>query len=729
MSTAMPTRRVKRSERRRCAKACDNCKRRKERCDGCHPCGRCRSRHVSDDCTFTSSPRLSSINPIISRPGTLPEGHDIPAQDNLSGLGWTASHEEPSAATHSSSSPLLHGFNGLDITHIPQVSRLIQDGHGKVMFIGDSANLAFLQIIRRLVRESLGPCQFAEDPLGHLLIETTPLNQSDWILEMVSRPPARPEPADAQYLITWYLRATNCLLNLYDERELYQVWSRWIQAIDDGREPKAVSAILFLIFAIGAQACPDDRDDDAERYFNYGRFLTISGIMEEPGLSTVRANILITMYLLAASRRNAAFMYLGTAVRAAYALGIHRRDINALFDLADYTARERLWKALRILDLFMSASLGRPPSTHETRDTSAKANYSACNDLCAIFEEILTDVYSKRMVSTDILERITEHHRQWTNKFLTGLAVDDIQPTQFIEVDGGKAIPNIGLFHLKEAYYWTIMLLARPFLIENVSKHLSKVAADDPLEAENGVADSSSDLVVTRACVDSAIRTVDLLRMLQTSEEVPKRLPVVVNSLFMAALVIGLAQLGDMSRLFPLEKSLSCARALLAVFGRHDAVASRNLAIVDNLQTACSLYLEKMESRRMERQSILVGGLFGVVHGDTTTDCPVAVEREEAHEEQQDCTRLPGLDHAPFINPVGLPSCSNGNSLSSSDSGTEPMIGLSTDLQGMDDLILPMYPRTLMFETFDKDIPLFPTVDARHPAWDLGQENEGELLI
>ncbi|KAH7259814.1 hypothetical protein B0J15DRAFT_581810, partial [Fusarium solani] len=570
----MPTRKVKRSERRRCAKACDNCKRRKERCDGCHPCGRCRTstRSSADRGLFPKS-TTSPLRTICLR----------------------------SAAAHSSSSPLLHGFNGLDITHIPQVSRLIQDGHGKVMFIGDSANLAFLQIIRRLVRESLGPCQFAEDPLGHLLIETTPPNQ--------------PEPADAQYLITWYLRATNCLLNLYDERELYQVWSRWIQAIDDGREPKAVSAILFLIFAIGAQACPDDRDDDAERYFNYGRFLTISGIMEEPGLSTVRANILITMYLLAASRRNAAFMYLGTAVRAAYALGIHRRDINALFDLADYTAREKLWKALRILDLFMSASLGRPPSTHETRDTSAKANYSACNDLCAIFEDILTDVYSKRMVSTDILERITEHHRQWTNKFLTGLAVDDIQPTQFIEVDGGRTIPNIGLFHLKEAYYWTIMLLARPFLIENVSRHLSKVAADDPLEAENGVAESSSDLVVTRACVDSAIRTVDLLRVLQTSEEVPKRLPVVVNSLFMAALVIGLAQLGDMSRLFPLEKSLSCARALLAIFGRHDAVASRNLAIVDNLQTACSLYLEKMESRRMERQSILVGGLFGVGGG------------------------------------------------------------------------------------------------------------------
>ncbi|KAI8718165.1 Zn(2)-C6 fungal-type domain-containing protein [Fusarium sp. LHS14.1] len=709
----MPTRKVKRSERRRCAKACDNCKRRKERCDGCHPCGRCRTRHVSDDCNFASSLRLSSINPIVNRPVALPEDHGIPDQGNLSSL----------------SSPLSHGFNGLNITHIPQVSRLVQDDHGKVMFIGDSANLAFLQIIRRLVRESLWPCQFAEDPLSHLLIETTPPSQSDWILEMVSRPPARPEPADARYLITWYLCATNCLLNIYDERELFQVWSRWIQAKDNGREQKAVSAILFLIFVIGAQACPDNRDDDAERYFNYGRFLTISGMMEEPGLSTVQANILITMYLLAASRRNAAFMYLGTAVRAAYALGIHRRDINALFDLADHTARERLWKSLRVLDLFMSASLGRPPSTHETRDTSAKADYSASNDLCAIFEEVLTDVYSKRMVSTDILERITEHHRQWTNTFLTGLEVDDIQPTQFVEVDGGNTVPNIGLFHLKEAYYWTIMLLARPFLIENVSRHLSKVAAGDPLETENGGADTSSDLVVTRACVNSAIRTVDLLRVLQTSKQVPKRLPFVVNSLFHAALVIGLAQLGDMSRLFPLEKSLSCARALLAIFGRHDAVVSRNLAIVDNLQAACSLYLEEMESRRMERQSILVGGLFGVVHVDTTTDIPITVESGEAQEEQQDCAKLSRLDHAPFIDSVGLPSCSNGNSISSISSGTEPMIGLSTDLQGMDDLILPMSPRTLMFETFDKDISLFSTVDARHHAWDLGQENEGELLI
>ena len=600
---------------------------------------------------------------------------------------------------------------------VPQLSRLIQDGRGKFMFIGDSANLSFLQSIRRLVRDSLGPCAFADDPLRHLLVEATPEGRGNWISEIVKRPTPRPDPERARYLVRWYMRATSCVLNLSDEFEIQASLSRWLESSHDGPEQDANNAIFFLILAIGAQTCPEHLDDLAEQYFNYGQFLTVSGIMEDPSIATIQAYVLITMYLLGASRRNAAFMHLGIAVRAAYALGIHRDDINALFDRPEYVVRERLWNVLRVLDLFMSASLGRPPATCETRDTKAHANYSASNDLCAIFEAVLTQVYSKRMVLPQALERISEHHRQWAVKFMSGLAVDNIRPSEYIDTDQGEREPNIGLYHLKEAYYWTIMLLARPFLIESVSRHVSQTTTAASAGTSTPPTTSSpSDQVLAYACVDSAIRTVDLLRGLVTSRSpVPKRLPFVVNSLFVAALVLGLAQFADMDRAFPLERGLAGARALLAVFGRHDAVARRARHIADDLHAACGAYRDGRARRKMERQSLLIGGLFGSVHGREALS-PPAEARGARHHHRQAATYGGALGSEAGDGEADGHGHEHGGSFGA---GTQPFVGMDDhesllmlpDLAGMAGMALPLSPQTLVFDSFDDDIPLASAVD------------------
>ncbi|KAM5344690.1 hypothetical protein ACJ41O_010552 [Fusarium nematophilum] len=591
----MASRRVKPWERRRCARACDNCKRRKERCDGRLPCGRCTKRQVIDQCSFSRSPRALN-SPVSSRDNVSSDsfGLDIGPLDPL--LLDTSSIHHPTDVQGT-----LHST--------PTPSRPNADNAAD--YVSDSANISFLQVVRNLVRESLGPCQFAQDTPESVPPEKTPATQPGWALDAAKQPPERPEPAEAHYLTRWYLRATNCIVTLIDEQELHDSLSEWLRAPADELSYQPQTAIFFLIFAIGCQTCPENRDDTAEKYFNYGRFLNMSH-MEVPSVSTVQAHALITMYLLGASRREAAFMYLGPAVRAGYALGIHQRNTNAQYDNAEYRRRERLWKTLRILDLFLSASLGHPPSTCETRDTGAQANYSAATDLCVIFEVILTNVYSRRAMSKDALEKISQRHRRWSKRFTTGLAADDIEPTEFIETDEGGKAPNLGLYHIKEAYYWTIMLLARPFLVQSMSKRVSKAAESNSFD-ECPTSRTSLGHVVSHACVDSAIRTVDLLSGLKSSEHLPKRLPFVVNFLFVASLVLGLAQFGDLDCVFPLGKSLARARKLLSLF-QCDAGSRRNLATVDNLRAACDLYLEKRSRRKMERQSLLIRGLFGVVH-------------------------------------------------------------------------------------------------------------------
>ncbi|KAG9503690.1 hypothetical protein J7337_003642 [Fusarium musae] len=684
----MPSRKLKDSERRRCANACYTCKRRKERCDGRQPCGRCVTRGVDSECSFTPSPttkrRVRSARPPSSGAGNLQGSISPSVSSSIEVFDQTPPQLSNQAG---------HGSHK-DHTERAQFSTLIQDGHGKFVFIGDAANLSFLQIIRRLVRDSLGPCAFTEDALQYLMVEAKPSDSSTWFVNIMDDTPAIPDEEEARYLVSWFFRSTSCVLNLFEEREITESMASWYQKCSGGPEDKASVAVFFLIFAIGAQTCPENRDKEAEQYFNYGRFLTASIIMDDISISAVQSNILITMYLLGASRRNAAFMYLGSAVRAAYALGIQRHDVNKHFKQSEYLLRERLWKVLRVLDLFMSASLGRPPSTHETRNTGTDENYSASNDLCAIFEDILTNIYSPQKVSNTHLERISEHHRQWANKFPLGLATDSIKPSKFIDEANGKESPNIGLCHLKEAYYWTIMLLARPSLTKSVSKHMCK-ASKDMSQWEPPTAATEPDQVLAFSCVDSAVRTVDLLKVMGDNREIPKRLPFVVNSLFVAALVLGTAYFNDLDHIFPLEKSITGVRSLMARFSTHDPVAKGALQTIDNLQTVCNIYVDERARRKMERQSLLVRNLFGTVHDVSRPQTPNQHDKAKATSTSDFSQSETIFDTWSFDESVGH---------------------MDGELMGMlphealEAFSLPT-PTTITFDSFDAGFPLFSTVD------------------
>ncbi|WYZ37010.1 hypothetical protein EsH8_II_000516 [Colletotrichum jinshuiense] len=603
----MPTKRVRQSERRRCVKACGNCKRRKERCDGQQPCRRCVIRRVEGDCAFAVPPiNFASTGSSSARSPVRIDPHDSPSARDLFHTYGSASFDETGISpSHNrrASSQISHLSQS---TVVPQVSRLIADGKGRFMFIGDAANLAFLKVIRRLVRGRVGSCPFTDDPLRHIMVEATPEGRPQWIITNPADIPAKPSSEQARYLLRWYLRATNCILDMFNELELLKDLERWLGGLSTSQDEEAMNCIFFLIFGIGAQRCPDDRDADAEKYFNYGRFLAVSYAMENPTNNTVRSYVLICVYLLGASRRNSAFMHLGVAVRAAYALGIHRRDNPAMFSVEEQDNRERLWKALRILDLFLSASLGRPLATSETRDTAANENYSASLDLCAIFESILNDVYAKRMVSTDTLERISEQHRRWAAKFSDGLAADGVRPGKYVKADDGEKYPNVGLYHMKEAYYWSIMLLSRPFLIEFVSRNITR-SQTLPMWGDESPLTSASDQLLVHACVDSAIRTIDLLSSLLSDKNVSKRHPFVINSVFVSALVLGLAAFGDLDNTFPLDKGLVDAQSLLRKFSKHDPVANRELSIVEHLQGACILYKDRRARHKMECQGMLIG--------------------------------------------------------------------------------------------------------------------------
>lgn len=79
------------------------------------------------------------------------------------------------------------------------------------------------------------------------------------------------------------------------------------------------------MIAIGAQSCPDEPENvQIERFFvERGQRRAFANMLEDPSLDLVRVFLLLSFYMFGACRRNAAFMYLGVAARAAVALGLH----------------------------------------------------------------------------------------------------------------------------------------------------------------------------------------------------------------------------------------------------------------------------------------------------------------------------------------------------------------------------------------------------------------------
>ena len=315
-------------------------------------------------------------------------------------------------------------------------------------------------------------------------------------------------------------------------------------------------------------------------------------------------------------QRSTSKIHLSIAIQTAHSLGIHQPDVLDLFPSEEVPNRERLWKVLRVLDLFLSTYLGQQPSTTETRDTMSQQGYSASTDLCYIFEKILAEMYAKQEVTPSVLQHISRHHREWASHFQEGLLTDRISAEENIGSQDNRELPNIGLCHLKEAYYWTILLITRPYLLEMVQKRVAIDSRLLPSAATNKIHSllpRDSDDLLAHASVNSAVLTIDLLQGVLTAEKIPRRLPFMINSIFNSALVLGLGFFADMNSIFPLSRAMCLAEALLRRFEAHDALARWCLRIVKELHDACDELMKRRSESRLKHQRSLVEGLFGDV--------------------------------------------------------------------------------------------------------------------
>jgi hypothetical protein len=193
-----------------------------------------------------------------------------------------------------------------------------------------------------VMKKYMGPSPFTENQFQSNMLEMEMIRDENPVTPDLSR-------GDKLALVQLYREAVRCglisatppsltdssqasgILDLFSVAEIHRFLDRHnalspsIQIGEEDRQARAEQAMLNMMLAIGHQ-CRGRSTHHATRYFTCAQKYAFEGFLCDPSLDMVRVFLLMAFYMLGACHRNAAFMYLGIASKAACALGLHRKE-------------------------------------------------------------------------------------------------------------------------------------------------------------------------------------------------------------------------------------------------------------------------------------------------------------------------------------------------------------------------------------------------------------------
>ncbi|KAF2771096.1 hypothetical protein EJ03DRAFT_359405 [Teratosphaeria nubilosa] len=598
----------------RIGNACDNCKARKVRCDGQTPCGYCCKRQKPLICTYSPQKRRRKAHnepsaavhvgsAYSTTASATPQGH--PTHEGLPIAGVASRHSAPHASLSEAAD---------EPTDVDLAGRLVKDAHGKLVFIGDCAPLSFYQSVRRLLSNTVDTANLSHHQSRASLVQNQSAAANP---DSGHPPPVRVE--DIHDHVQAYQSLTTSLVDLFGGSDLSKALISWAR---HGIHSGLSSAVFYLVLANGASGIGDNHRA-AQDYFEYAKSQALYGLGGDLSIETVQAFILITLYLLKACQTNAAFVFLGIAARAAYAVGIHRTEANAMFGEAMGRQRGQIWKSLRAVDLFLSTSMGRPPATS---DVDCTVPYSSLHEhheercdmlnaqvqILLIVEDVVLEVYSRKKITLAITEGLSGQLRDWSNRWLRRL--QQVLSSASIQ---DEAQTN-GACQVICSYYYAVMLVSRPFLMYEACRRLS----DQQHNSTHGVnkIDSSSPgkAKLADACIDSASMLVDTAQKLIDRQTVSRSMPLIISWLFASSLALGLGLLCGFGRI--LERYGRTCVTALDYFAKTDSLAVHYSLIGRSLVDLAVEYLEQQEVRERRMRTESSSQLFGLIQSCAQND-------------------------------------------------------------------------------------------------------------
>ncbi|KAI1427113.1 fungal-specific transcription factor domain-containing protein [Xylaria sp. FL1777] len=595
------------SLRERVSQACDTCKQRKVKCDGKTPCSYCKKRHREKTCHFSPSTRRRRRHSENSaRNSTTSPSVIAPPSSIRSTTPITTSTPTVPIPSSTRISPTLTRHSDVSAeeeAEVPRDARLICDAQGRLVFIGDCAPLSLFQTVRQIVTSRVDPHAFAPETSRVSMLENV---SSEGLVLLAPTGELEIDQSSVQRLVTTFLTVTSGLVDLFDNDTLTDEIRSW--ANQSEHTVDVTSAVHYLVLAIGSQS---EDEQIATTYFLRGKHLALSTLAGNLSVGTVQSFLLTTLYMLRSCQINAAFLFFGIAARAAYAIGLHRTEINSRFGSEIHTRRDRLWKSIRVLDLYLSISMGRPPAASDADCTVAYHSASgdggeqydllnASVQILSLVEGIVQEVYSRRKISLQLTEGISRQLRDWSSRWLSAL----LRASR-----GQDSHERAGACQVLSSYYYAVMLVSRPFLMYELCKRLPENAAAHPRPATE--TSGSGRAKLANACIDAATLMIGAISEFVSQGPQDRRMPLLVSWLFASSLVVSVGHLSNFGR--ALEKPAETSISALEYFATQDLHASSYAQIAKSLHRCAQSYLARQDAEDRRRITESSTQLFGLV--------------------------------------------------------------------------------------------------------------------
>ena len=441
---------------------------------------------------------------------------------------------------------------------VHQMERMLEDRQGQLQYIGDSANVSFVQLLRMVVETISGPSAFTLDPDRHRTLETRSLPPTDGnVFHLL------PTREVADMLVNAFFTNTFGLMQFFDEQTFYDLVTRSYKemfAMD-----RTWFAQFYMVLAIGcclATSRAGTREAEAidglrsahpfksDEYFNAAKRLNEPlHDLDNANFQSIKLLGLFALYMLSRARRNTAYIYTGTAIRLSYSLGLHREETFVVFPKAEQDERRKVWRSLFVLDCFLSISLGRPLAVGEV-ESAAILSHTAPDDLhrkgkvaahahlcqpslnatlrsCHFMAQVIRKVYYHRKVSIKAAQLLAHECRQWPKGLPSFLHAREASPE-----DPRAAI---AIFHCNLLYCHSLILLTRPFFLNLLSNEVQH----DWLKMDVKPSPRSGDIKnLSDACIAAAMRTIPLAHNAFQGGYLSRLNPFATYGVYTAALVI-----------------------------------------------------------------------------------------------------------------------------------------------------------------------------------------------
>jgi hypothetical protein len=362
-------------KRKRTETSCDKCKSRKQKCrkePGQDACRYCIAHDIECLTTQPRKKRLyGSVEGLSSRmallealvKGLLPEA-DMSSLDEMRQLGASLGIALPDAAGGEGEGEQPSGSG----TEGDESLSLLPDQQGQVQYIGPSSSFSFHVKLRTLCGHGA--------PRQSVLFGRNAAADEDWKEEKAvhtnitahdeERAPARIESSidsgiespSLESLVSAFFEHINPDFPVLHEASFREAHQAWVTA--PARADPAWLCAFLCVLLLSRRAASVTFPEEQERMWWRRAQTLLPVVIFTSSVMAVQALMLAAIHLHNTNHRDACWNLTGTAVRIAFAIGLHQDKVNTTQTPLAREVRKRLWWTLYAFEQMQVSSYDRP---------------------------------------------------------------------------------------------------------------------------------------------------------------------------------------------------------------------------------------------------------------------------------------------------------------------------------------------------------------------------------